>query len=137
MTSLSAAATLPADPVQSAGSRAEKSPRLTAVKTLSMTRGSIVSVVTCRVAIRAHSSLYCDSSCGRYPELQPGSSTRLTFDSEPASIQLDPLGHGHQTDVTRQGHSLGEHEPGAIVDDLDANAGVHRFAGNSDARGVG
>src|SRR5258708_5403234 len=137
MTSLSAEATLPADPVQLAGRRAVKSPRLTAVKTLIMTLGSMVSAAAFLVPISADSSLFCDLSRGRYPEFQPRSSSGITLDSEPTATQVDSLGRGNQTDVTRLVQSLGEHEPGAIVDDLDANAGVPGFTGNPDARGVG
>src|SRR5487761_17640 len=115
MTSLSALATLPALPVQVAGKRAEKSPRLTAVTTFSMTRGSIVLSATTLVAMG------CDSSplvrprgspspgCRRSlvhgdPEFDSRPRTWLTLDSASAAGQLRTLTHRDQPEVARHIH---------------------------------
>src|SRR6478672_1237705 len=128
MTSLSALATLPAVPVQVAGRRAEKSPRLTAVITLSRTRGSISFSTTTLLGMCCDSSplvrplVSPPSVCCRHslvdrdPELNARARPRLALNSAPASGQLRPLAYGRQSEMARDVHRLGDDEALAVID---------------------
>src|SRR5207249_9828593 len=119
MISLSAAATRAAGPVQFAGMRAEKSPRLTAVSTLSVTLGSTDSVVT---ALRANAdllSLVFALWSEWNPETDAGSGPGLAVEAATSARKLREHAHGDHAKVPRQMAALGHVEPGHVVDEAD------------------
>src|SRR5207237_539587 len=108
MISFSVEATRPALPVQFAGMRAEKSPRLTAVRTLSVTRGSMTSGSRTRRAIEAPSlagmiqiASELRSNPFGDPETDPRPGAGLAVVSAPSARELGSLAHRHQAEVTR------------------------------------
>src|SRR5438045_5334503 len=136
MISLSAAATREAGPVQFAGMRAEKSPRLTAVSTFSVTLVSTVSVVTARRATTDLLSLVLASTFEWNPETDSGSRPRLAVDATPPARQLRALAHGGQAKVAGQIQALGHDEAGPVIGDDGAYASVNALGPDAYARGV-
>src|SRR5260370_28674060 len=84
MISFSAGATRAAGPVQFAGMRAEKSPRLTAASTLSVTLGSTASTDTARRATADLLSLVFLLSSKWNPETDAGCHASLAGEAAPS-----------------------------------------------------
>src|SRR5207245_393568 len=136
MISLSAAATRAAGPVQFAGMRAEKSPRLTAVSTLSVTLGSTDSVVTARRANADLLPLAFALWSEWNPETDAGSGPGLAVEAAPSAREVRAFAHGDQAKVPGQMEALGHDEPGPVVGDDDADAAIHGLCSDAYARGV-
>src|SRR6266571_2401330 len=132
----SAAATRAAGPVQFAGMRAEKSPRLTAVSTLSVTLGSTDSVVTARRANADILPLVFALWSERNPEIDAGSGPGLAVEAAPSAREVRAFAHGDQAKVSGQMEALGHDEPGPIIGDGDADAAVHGLGSDAYARRV-
>src|SRR6202051_1547213 len=148
MTSLSALATLPALPVHVAGRRAEKSPRLTAVTTFSITRGSISLVAITfpgmcfdsspRVRpLPFPSSRFRRSLVAWDPELHPCSRTGLALDAALAAGKLGSLAYCDEAEVTRRVLRFGDADTFAVVPNDNPDAAIGGISRDLDARGKG
>src|SRR5438132_13684527 len=122
MIELSAAATLPAEPDQSAGMRTEKSPRRTAARTWSVTLLSMpapflspflrwappltadlvaMSLLPSLPTAVLPTAVFSLSQAAWYPEFDLGSGAGIALDAAPASGELRAFPHGDKSDVTR------------------------------------
>src|SRR5665213_1789893 len=148
MMPFSALATFPAEPVQVAGRRAEKSPRLTAVRTRIMTRGSTMFSATTLVAMCCDSSSFVrplafpisaaclDSNADRDPELHTRSHARLALDAALTAGDLRSLANRHQPEVAWHVGGLGDDETFAVVSHHHADTAFSGAGGHTNARGV-
>src|SRR6266550_1122108 len=147
ITSLRALATFPAVPVQVAGRRAEKSPRLTAFTTPSITRGSISLLATTLGAMCWDSSPLVrpfgsraglsDSLVQWNPEFHAGPCAWLTLDAASTTGQLRTFTHRNEPKVAGYVHRLGDDKPFAVVAHDDADAAVSRVGSHLDPGGEG
>src|SRR6185437_13576251 len=132
----------PAEPVHVTGRRAEKSPRLTAVRTLSMTRGSTTLVATTLVAMCWGSSPLLrpraspNSLVEGHPELDACSCPWLALDPTPTSRHQRPFSNGRQAEVAWHVRRLLNDEAGAVVDHQNADAAIDRLRRQLDRGGV-
>src|SRR6266851_3433871 len=145
MMSLIALATLPACPVDVTGMRTVKSPRLTAVRTRSITLGSVLSAARALLAI-VFRLLLCPFLArdvvdwflrGRHPELDLCSGPRLADDAAPAAHEQGPFSHGQKPQMAGDVKALVDHESGAVVGDLDYQSAVKGRGCHPDASRVG
>src|SRR6267143_2327054 len=139
MISLMAVATLAAWPVEVTGTRTLKSPRLTAVRTRSITLESVLSLARALLAMVCELSPF--SRCvnalrGGYPELDLGPGSRLADDAAPATGKLGALLHGEETEVSGDVQALVDDKAGAVVGNLDHHPAVNGRGGDVHARGV-
>src|SRR6266851_5204524 len=144
--SLIAVATLPACPVDVTGMRTVKSPRLTAVRTRSITLGSVLLAARVLLAIVVRPLLFLFLSFSRcrrwslrggHPEFDLCSRPRLADDAAPAARELGSFLHGQKSQMAGHVEALADHEAGAVIGDLDDKAAVKGRSRHADARRVG
>src|SRR5713226_899163 len=144
MMSLIAVATLPACPVDVTGMRTVKSPRLTAVRTRSITLGSVFSVARALLAILSSSSPFpflalgvVPVSGGGHPEFDLGSRSGLADNAAPAARELGAFSHREKPQMAGDVKALVDHEAGAVIGHLDDEPAVKRRGCHPNARRMG